>query len=126
MLDWIEAANTTLCAAFAASDEAALAACYTPAAQVFPTGMEIVSGTAAIEAFWKGAFGGPAETLTLITAEAEQHGDTAIESGRIEFFGANGQIVDTSKYIVVWKHVGGEWKIHRDIFNSNTPVNPEN
>ena len=126
MLNWIEDANTTFCTAFAASDEIALAACYTPDAQVFPTGMDIVSGTAAIQAFWKGAFGGSAKTLTLITAEAEQHDDTTIESGRIEFFGANGQIVDTSKYVVIWKQIDGEWKIHRDIFNSNTPTEPEN
>ena len=126
MLNWIEDANTTFCTAFAASDEIALAACYTPDAQVFPTGMDIVSGTSAIEAFWKGAMGGPAKTLTLTTTETEQHGDTAIEVGRAEFFDAKGQTLDKAKYIVIWKRVDKKWKLHRDIFNSNTPVNPEN
>ena len=98
----IEAANLVFCAAFAASDATALAACYTPDAQVFPTGMDVVSGTAAIEAFWKGAMGGPVKKLALITIEAEQHGDTAIEVGRAEFFGATGEILDTAKFIVIW------------------------
>ncbi len=122
----IEAANTVFCAAFAASDETAVTACYTPGAQVFPTGMDIVSGTIAIEAFWKGVMGGPAKALTLITTEVEQHGDTAIEVGRAEFLGASGQLLDTAKYIVIWKRVGDKWKLHRDIFNSNTLVRPEN
>ncbi len=122
----IEAANATMCAAFGASDATAVAACYTTDAQVFPTGMDIVSGTAAIEAFWKGAMAGPAKTLTLTTTEVEQHGDTVIEVGQAEFFGADGQSLDTAKYIVIWKRIDGTWKLHRDIFNSNSPVRPEN
>jgi len=33
-----------------------------------------------------------------------------------------GQVADEIKYIVVWKHEGGEWKLHRDIWNSSRPA----
>ena len=29
--------------------------------------------------------------------------------------GADGQTLDESKYIVIWKRVGDEWNLHRDI-----------
>lgn len=118
----IAAANAGFIAAFGASDAKAVAACYTADGQVFPTGTGIVSGAAAIEAFWGGMMGGPVKTLKLITTEAEQHGDTAIEVGRVELFDAAGEIADTLKYIVIWKRIDGQWKMHRDIFNSNSPA----
>jgi ketosteroid isomerase-like protein len=30
--------------------------------------------------------------------------------------------VDQGKYIVIWKQDGGQWKLHRDIFNSSLPA----
>ena len=34
---------------------------------------------------------------------------------------AGGGVVDHGTFLVVRKHDGGEWKLHRDIWNSNTP-----
>ena len=42
----------------------------------------------------------------------------AYEVGRYALSGQVGDI-DHGKYIVVWKKVGGQWKLHRDIFNSD-------
>jgi hypothetical protein len=28
---------------------------------------------------------------------------------------------DRGKYIVIWRKVGCQWKLHRDIFNTNMP-----
>jgi len=36
--------------------------------------------------------------------------------------GEGGRVLGKGKYIVVWKRVAGQWKLHRDIFNSNAPV----
>ncbi len=118
----IESANEGFMAAFAAGDAAGLAALYTDDGQIFATGMEIVSGAADIEAFWSGLLAGPAKKFVLNTTEVEGHGDTAIEVGYAELFDAAGTKLDTVKYIVVWKQVDGKWKLHRDIFNTNTPA----
>ena len=34
----------------------------------------------------------------------------------------NGRVTDKGKYIVVWKKVGGAWKVASDIFNTNLPA----
>lgn len=118
----IEAANQVFMAAFAKKDVAGVAACYTTDAQVFPTGQDVVKGNAAIAAYWKAGMEGPATQFALTTLEAEQHGDTAIEVGQATIKDAQGATLDIAKYIVIWKRVDGKWKLHRDIFNSNGPV----
>jgi ketosteroid isomerase-like protein len=117
----IEAANVIFVETFATGDAVALTALYTDDAQVFPTGIDIVSGKKAIEAYWKAGMQAGLGKITLTTLEAEQHGDTAIEVGQAELFDTKGTRLDRAKYIVVWKRVDGVWKLHRDIFNSNLP-----
>ena len=60
--------------------------------------------------------------VELETVEAEGHGNTAIEVGKFTLYGADGQVIDKGKYIVIWKKEAGQWKLHRDIFNSSTPA----
>jgi hypothetical protein len=31
-------------------------------------------------------------------------------------------VLDQGKYIVIWKREKGQWKLHRDIFNSSVPA----
>jgi ketosteroid isomerase-like protein len=32
------------------------------------------------------------------------------------------KVLDEGKYIVIWKHEDGQWKLHRDILNSSRPA----
>jgi len=50
----IEEGNQQWSAAFSTGDSAAIAAMYTPNAQLFPMHSEIVSGMEAIQQFWQG------------------------------------------------------------------------
>lgn len=118
----IDAANAEFARLFAEGDAAALAARYTENAQLMPPNVEMMSGQAAIGVYWKATLEGGASRLTLLALEVEQFGDTAIETGRAEIADAQGNVVDVAKYIVVWKRVGNEWKMHKDIFNSNLPL----
>ncbi len=95
---------------------------YTTDAKVFPPGSEPIQGNAAISTFWKGAFDAGIKRAKLETLEAEQSGDQITEVGRYTLYGANQAQADAGKYIVVWKQEGGSWKLHRDIWNSNTPA----
>lgn len=114
----IESANRRFEAAFAKGDAAGVAACYTADAQILPPGAEMSSGAEAIAAYWAQGMQ-PGTTFKLNTIEVEQHGETAIEVGHAEIVGAGGKVLDSAKYVVIWKRVGGAWKLHRDIWNSS-------
>ena len=105
---------------FAQHDVAGIAACYTEDAQMLPANMQPIHGRAAIESVFKFT-GGQGHTLEFRTRELEVLGTTAIEIGEYLRSGRDGSIVDQGKYIVIWKRVAGEWKIHRDMFNTSQP-----
>lgn len=120
----IAAANLRFIAAFRAGDAAGMASCYTRDAQLLPAQSDVVSGTAAIAAFWKAAMGLGIADARLETAEVEAHGDTAIEVGRYALSGADGGQVDRGKYVVVWHREDGAWRIHRDIWTTSIAPQP--
>ena len=60
--------------------------------------------------------------MTLTTLEAEAQGDTAYEVGTYTLPGEGGKMLDVGKYVVVWKRVGGQWKLHRDIWTTSVPA----
>ena len=62
------------------------------------------------------------KSVKLEIVEVEGHGDTAIEVGKYTLQGLGRKPLDTGKYIVIWKQVDGQWKLHRDIFNSSMPA----
>ena len=49
------------------------------------------------------------------TVELDAQGETAIEVGRYILKADRGVVADQGKYIIIWKHAGGTWKLHRDI-----------
>ncbi len=120
----IETTNQQWMAAFSKGDAAGVAACYTEDAQLLPPNSEIVSGREAVQANYQETMNAGLN-VRLESVELESHGDTAYEVGRAITTGEDGQTIDESKYIVIWKKVGDAWKLHRDIFNSNLPLPTE-
>ena len=90
--------------------------------QVFPPNSDILNGAASIKAFWQGVFDMGLKEAALETVELDAQGDTAIEVGRYILKADGGAVADQGKYIVIWKHSGGTWKVHRDIWNTNQPA----
>jgi ketosteroid isomerase-like protein len=60
--------------------------------------------------------------VKLETVEVAGDGNTAYEVGQFTLQGAEGQVFDAGKYVVIWKQEAGQWKIHRDIWNSSRPA----
>jgi len=116
----IAAVNENFMAAFKRGDAAGLADFYTENGQLLPTGRDFVTGRAAIQASWQATMDrGIVKTVRLETVEAEGHGDTAIEIGKFISSGGAGNVINRGKYVVIWKKESGQWKLHRDIWNSS-------
>ena len=118
----IEEVNVRFAAKLATGDAAGLAAMYAAGAQVFPPNSDIVTGEAAIQKLWQGVIDAGIKAVKLTTVDVTAAGDLASESGRYEMSGAGGTVVDSGKYVVVWKRLGGRWKILRDIWNTSRPA----
>ena len=115
----IRAADDSFESTFARGDAAGMADLYTEGGMLLPTGSDFVKGKQAIGAFWQGAMDMGIKNAKLDIIEVEQHGDTAIEVGQYTLSSADDQVLDTGKYVVIWKHEDGTWKLHRDIWNSS-------
>jgi uncharacterized protein (TIGR02246 family) len=118
----IAAGNAKFAEAFARGDAAAIAALYTEEGAVLPPNAETMQGRAAIEAFWQVPMNMGVKAVTLTSVEVEDHGNVAIEVGKYTLRGEGDQLLDAGKYVVVWKHDQGEWRLHRDIWNTSQPA----
>ncbi len=121
----IEAVDKAFCAALGRSDAAAIAALYTTTAEVLPPGSEAVQGREAIRKIFQAGLDAGQKELTLTTLEVEAHGDTAHEVGTWTARGKDGALLDSGKYLVIWKNDGGQWRLHRHIWNSDSPSGGE-
>ena len=120
VLKQIKAANKALGAAVAAGDFAGAAAMYSKKPILMPPGMPSAKSSAKIKAFWAGAGDMGVKKVTLTTTQLEADKDTAMETGNYRLAGARNKTLDTGKYVVIWKKEGKDWKLHWDIFNSNS------
>ena len=120
--DAIAAANENFMDTFKRGDAAGMAALYTENGQVLPPNGDFVTGKQSIATFWQGLMDMGIKEVKLEIVEVSGHGDTAIEVSKYTLRSEGGQALDTGKYIVIWKQEGGQWKLHRDIFNSSMPV----
>ena len=103
-----------------ARDPAAIAAISTEDGALLLANSE-VRGRAAIEAFW-------AENLARgnrgVVKEAEVYaqGDLGYTVGTYTVTDAGGATIDEGKYATIWRHVDGQWQIHRAIVSRKLPL----
>jgi ketosteroid isomerase-like protein len=102
---------------FSKGDPVAIANTYTRDAVVAPPVGPIVNGTAGLIEFWKGVLNGPGMQLASYDVRDVQSLGIDVASEITEFVATIGGKRTEGKYLVVWKKVGGEWKLHLDAFN---------
>ena len=117
----ISAADEKFMAAFSKGNAGGIADLYTDHGQVLLPNNEVISGKMGITMVWRGAMM-MAKQIRLETLEVEDHGDTAYEVGKYILLKKDNQVFDQGKYIVIWKQEAGQWKLHRDIWNSSLPI----
>jgi len=91
---------------------------YTEDGMIKPPNSAPIEGRAAITSYWSEAAAGDV-SFDLTTSEVYSMGDTAWEMGMYVGTAADGSHVDHGHYSVLWKKVGGEWKLHRDTWSSD-------
>ena len=124
--------NAEFVAAFSAKDAAKLASFYTEDATLMPPNAPMVKGRPNIEAFWRSAFDAGMSNLKLRPFDSAVSGDQGYEAGTATIDlkpagkdagaaagGSARPVTDASKYVVVFKRVGADWKMAYDIFNSD-------
>lgn len=94
---------------------------YTEYAKLLPPGSDVIVGKENISNFWQGAIYTGVKCIKLETEDVEQHGDLAVEQGKYTLIGPDQNLIDKGKYLVVWKNENGDWKLHKDMWNSSFP-----
>jgi ketosteroid isomerase-like protein len=120
----IEANNADFVAKYAAKDTIGLAQLYTEDAVAFPPNEDRVAGRESVQKMWQGWIDAGVTDLTLKSTQVEESGNLAYEEGTysVKIPGSDGKTSEEiGKYIVVWKKgADGEWRMHRDIWNTNS------
>ena len=120
--DTIQAEDEKFMAAFDKGDPAGVAALYTDNGQLLPANSDFITGKQAIQDFWQGAMDMGIKKVKLEPIEVEGHSDTAYEVGKYTLQGEGDQVLDSGKYMVIWKQEEGQWKLHRDIWTTSLPA----
>jgi uncharacterized protein (TIGR02246 family) len=110
-------------ATYNAKDAAKLAGFYTEDAVYMPPNQPMAKGRAAIEAHFKQEFQQGFTNLKLTPVESAISGSQAFEAGTATITARGGR-TENGKYVVVFKQVGGAWKIAYDINNTDQPAPP--
>lgn len=118
----ITAAVNGFMSAFNNGDARTMARHYTSNARLLPPNSDVIEGPAAIGDFWNSVMNMGIKKMLLETVAAESCGNAIIEEGRYKLYVEGDQLVDQGKYIVAWAQEDGQWKLHRDIFNTSNPA----
>ena len=121
VIDHIRAANRNFMELLKRHDAAGIAQLYTADARVLAPDTPMASGTEAIRAFWQGAIDMGFKEAELETVAVDSRADLAYEIGKYVLTlqpAGSPPTKSTGKYVVVWQHRNGGWKLHVDIWNA--------
>ena len=120
----IAASNIAFGESWATGDSAKFANCYASDGVMSPPNMPAMTGTAAITAFFNEGYEWGIRNIALKTNEVFGGKDCVVETGTYELFMENNVSGDKGKFIVMWKQENGNWKMYRDVWNSDLPPPP--
>jgi ketosteroid isomerase-like protein len=123
----LDAQRKALTDGVARRDAGAVARIFTTDAKLMAPGFETVTGRESIQRFWQAGLGsGIVKGIGLTPVDLTGEGEGLwAETGTLTAFDADGKEKDHSRYIIVWKREESEWRIHRDIVNSELAPAPK-
>ena len=102
-------------------DAGVISSMYTEDAELLVPEAPIIRGRDAINEVWKLIVGSGGNTIRVEIGEVIKNGDWAYEVGGFKASTPDGTLLNSGKYVVIWKQSSGTWMIHRDIFNWDIP-----
>ena len=125
-LDTVRDAFTSICQQFKKSFEQGdlgdIGDLYTEDAKILPPNMDMLEGRESIQSFWQGALEMGIKSYQPEILEVEYSGNWGFFLGKHTLYGDENQLISKGKFITVFKNIDGEWRVHRDIFNSSIPL----
>jgi ketosteroid isomerase-like protein len=119
VLDEIKRANKMLTDALERKSAADIADLYSAEGMLLPIGyLQPIQGREDLLGFWQKAIDKGIAKADLNIFDIEVHNNTAIELGNYVLLDSNNEQLDRGKYVIVWKNRGGQWMLHKDIWNS--------
>ena len=112
--------NSLADAAFNKSDANAVSNFYAADAVLMPPNRGAIRGQSEIAAFWQKEIEEYADMKPVTEAITRMGSDAVLEIGNVSFKTKSQPDSEIdSKYVVLWRKTGTEWKISTDIWNSN-------
>ena len=120
----IEAKNDRFTQAHVAGDIAAIDAMFTRDAKSFPPGADAAVGLAAIHELTVEYLKAGVSEFREVTTDFYGTQDLLVDAGTyVMTYGAD-KVTERGNYLNVWKQEDGAWKIHANIWNTNSVPAP--
>ncbi|HEY3370394.1 MAG TPA: nuclear transport factor 2 family protein [Prolixibacteraceae bacterium] len=118
----IQEANLEFIDLFNKSDSVGLANMFTIDGESMEPNEPVFYGRSKIQSHYAQVMKGGANKLELVTIGLWGDANMLAEEGEFTFMDKDGKQLDKGKYIVLWKVEDGTWKLFRDCYNSDLPV----
>jgi ketosteroid isomerase-like protein len=96
---------------------------YCKDAAVYSPNMPAVVGIDSIISFFYGGGNNAEAIIELPPGNIYGNADLVVEDGTYNFPDGKGGNVDKGKFIALWKQEDGKWKLFREIWNTDLPLN---
>lgn len=117
----IEAMNAKYSDRFTGTDTSLYENRYCKDAQALAEGMPPLVGRDAIRSYYFNNGENKELTIEIKATNIFSGGDLVVEEGTYSFPDGKGGVIDQGKFIALWKEENKQWKIYREIWNSNIP-----
>lgn len=118
----IDKANLEFVDLFNKSDSVGLANMFTADGKSMEPNEPAFIGRKEIQTHYSIVLNAGANKLGLVTTGLWGDEKMLAEEGEFTFIDKNGKQLDKGKYIVLWKTEDGKWKLFRDCYNSDLPM----
>jgi ketosteroid isomerase-like protein len=118
----IDKANLEFVDHFNKSDSIGLANMFTTDGKSMEPNEPAFIGRKAIQNHYSLVMNAGANKLGLVTTGLWGDSKMLAEEGEFTFIDKSGKQLDKGKYIVLWKIEDGKWKLFRDCYNSDLPL----
>lgn len=117
----IEGVNQQFMAFFSEMDSVGLASLYAQDAKFMMDGAPAISGRQGIQSTFSSFMQSDISRVELRLIDLWGNEDLLVEEGEYVLYAGDNE-ADHGKYLVLWKKENGDWKLFRDIFNTNLPA----